>query len=98
MNVTKETFFSFLKENDFYEGWMEGYDLDNRIYDDEVPLDDFFDNQLAHLWLYLGIGCLAFGNVEVDSSLKERWDEWREKYLSVCIDLDDKWMRFVEGN
>ena len=39
MEITKETFFNFLKANDFYDAWMEGYKLDNEIDNDNVPLD-----------------------------------------------------------
>ena len=41
--TTKDVFFKFLKENNFYDAWIEGFNLDNEIYDDDVPLDEFLN-------------------------------------------------------
>ena len=40
--IDSEIFIQFLKDNDFYDAWMEGYNLDNEIYDDAIPLEEFF--------------------------------------------------------
>lgn len=43
MTITKETFIQFLKDNNFYDAWMEGYTIDNEIYNDNVPLNRFLE-------------------------------------------------------
>lgn len=77
--ITKEVFFQFLKDNNFYNEWVEGYNLDNEIYQDEVPLDYFFNiSSSKAAWLTHGIGELAFIPSEevikyFSSELIERW-------------------------
>ena len=46
----KETFIQFLKDNNFYEGWMEGYKIDNEVFEDVVPLKEFFRKVQDRLW------------------------------------------------
>lgn len=96
--IDKETFIQFLRDNNFYDAWMEGYDLDNELYDDEVPLDEFLSHCNTNVWLYYGISALAWelkedGNIPED--LLKRFKEWRSKHLADYIDLDQKWMDFV---
>ena len=78
---------------------MEAYDIDNHLYDDNVPLNDFFNNCPEHLWFYGGIMELAFApknecNIEKDSLLKKH-KLWREKYLDKMMELDEKWMNYI---
>lgn len=93
----KETFIQFLKDNNFYEGWMEGYKIDNEVFEDVVPLEKFFRKVQDRLWLYSGPQAMALlGNRPEDNGeLQKRYDEWREKWLGTYIDLDQKWMDLV---
>lgn len=98
--ITKEIFFKFLKDNNFYDEWIEAYNLDNEIYGDEVPLEKFFEKaEDKAMWFYYGIGELAYHPRETtDESLfdlRNRWIDWRKKNNSKCMELDEKWMDFV---
>lgn len=104
MEITKEVFFNFLKENNFYEGWLEGYHLDNAIWNDIIPLDTFFETTSPHIWLYNGPSSMAMyslvpGDYEnLSKEFKKHYDEWRDKYNSLYMELDEKWMSFVHNN
>lgn len=96
--LSNKIFFNFLKNNDFYDAWMEGYKLDNEIADDNVPLDNFFENCETITWLYNGPGILAWipqWPKGFNSELIRHHSEWRKKYLSRYMNLDEKWMDFV---
>lgn len=100
MEITKEIFLDFLKENNFYDAWMEGYKLDNEIADDNVPLDHFFENCQQITWLYHGPGILAWipqWPEGFNPDLIRRHSEWRKKYQGQYMDLDEKWMDFVNS-
>lgn len=98
--ITKETFFQFLKDNNFYNEWIEAYNLDNEIYEDEVPLEKFFEKvKDKDMWFYDGIGEIAYHPRETTCEplfdLRNRWIDWRDKNLLKCMELDKKWMDFV---
>lgn len=98
MEITKETFFNFLKANDFYDAWMEGYKLDNEIANDNVPLDEFFEICEPITYLYNGPGILAWipqWPEGFNPELIRRHSEWRKKYQGQYMGLDEKWMAFV---
>lgn len=100
MTITKETFIQSLKDNNFYDAWMEGYTIDNEIYNDNVPLDWFLEKCPKDTWLYYGISALA---TETEwpvgfEALKARHSLWRKAHLSDYIDLDEKWTDFVHKN
>lgn len=72
--ITKETFYQFLRNNDFFE---------------ECP---------QHLWLYSGISALAMSASWPSigyESLRARFDGWRKAHQSDYINLDEKWIGFV---
>lgn len=90
----KEIFIKFLKDNDFYEGWMEGYKLDNKIHNDDLPLDHFFENINSDLWLYSGPEALATLYFRPnDKELLKQYNDWRKKYSSLYSKLDEEWMK-----
>ena len=96
--ITKDVFFKFLKDNNFYDAWIEGFNLDNEIYDDDVPLDEFLNDCETRIWLYSGPGILSRipqWTEDFNPELIRRHTEWREKYMSQYMDLDEKWMAFV---
>lgn len=100
--ITKETFFSFLKDNKFCGPWMEAYKIDDEIHDDHVPLNKFFEDQEfdKEHWFYSGIMSLAFApedySVLYESSPAwKKHEEWREKHLNKMMELDEKWMNYV---
>ena len=43
----KKVFDNFLNENNVYEAWYERYRLDNLIYGNEVPIENFFRDAIA---------------------------------------------------
>lgn len=100
MEITKDVFFQFLKDNDFYEEWLEGYQIDCDLFEDNVPLDEFFERCEKITWLYHGPG-ICSELINQDYPFKERVErhtKWREKNLSKYMDLDEKWMDFVNEN
>ena len=101
--IDSEIFVQFLKDNNFYDAWIEGYNLDNEIYDDIVPLEEFFRTIHPLVWLYSGPAAMAMLSSNdiknnKSSSIAKRYSEWRDKYLSDYIRLDEKWMDFVWNN
>lgn len=99
MEVTKEMFIDFLKENNFYEAWFEGYNIDNEIWNDNVPFDKFINKGSAINWFYSGVTELAlvFNRPKEESDLQRRYDEWRKNNLNTFLSLDKKWMQFVSN-
>lgn len=69
----KETFIQFLKNNNFYEGWMEGYKLDNEIFEDVVPLEEFFKKVEDRLWLYSGPQAMALLGGGIDLKIMRNY-------------------------
>ena len=103
MKITKDIFFRFLKENNFYDAWIEGYNIDNEVYNHVVSLDEFFAEGYIspHLWLYSGPGALAmlsYLRTDASDDLKKRYHEWREKFLTQNSELDEKWIDDVRLN
>lgn len=77
---------------------LEGYKLDNDMYQDEVPLDTFFESCPKLTWLYHGISGLAMipnWPKEGFEDIKKRFYDWRSKNVSKYMKLDEKWMDFV---
>lgn len=100
MEITKEIFFDFLQKHNFYDGWIEGYNLDNELYADIIPLDEYFKNTPIIIWLYNGPSVMATHPVWADDAsqeLKDKWQAWRDKYMSLYMDTDELWMNFVNN-
>lgn len=95
--VTKEIFIQFLKDNDFYDAWMNAYDLDNELYQEIVSLDKFFENSSPTSWMYYGISAMSFSPNYKDENLNNIITDWRKKNLTKWISLDDKWNDFVNN-
>lgn len=96
--ITKETFYSFLRDNGFYDPWMEAYKIDNAIFEDDVPLDEFFQNKEINEagWFYNGIYALAWVPEPVPGLYKSliwrKHRDWRKKYHTRMTELDDMWI------
>lgn len=101
MQISKETFIQFLKDNNFYDAWIEGYNLDNEIYDDNIPLEEFFRTIDSLTWLYSGPAAMAMlmfrpeDKEDDKEGVVNRYFKWRDKHLSDYMRLDEKWMDFV---
>lgn len=104
MKIDKDIFIQFLKDNDFYDAWMEGYILDNEIYDDTVILEEFFRTIDPLTWLYSGPAAMAMllfrpeDKENDENGMVNRYFRWRDKHLSDYMRLDEKWMNFVRNN
>lgn len=104
MKIDSEVFIQFLKDNNFYDAWMEGYNLDNEIYDDHITLEDFFKGNSPYIWLYSGPSAMAMlmfrpeDKEKDENGIVNRYFKWRDRYLTNYIRLDKKWMDFVSEN
>ena len=93
----KEIFDKFLKDNNAYDAWYERYRLDNIMYDDEVPVDEFFNSIIIHgaeyvnSMLYTGVSatCLLNKNAEIFIEKNKKCDILSNETIA---DLDSKWM------
>lgn len=97
-NITRQDFFNFLKKHHFYKAWINGYDLDNEIYDHYVEYDTFFFMHPRN-WLYSGCGALAMINnrpSDMEKDLQKRFDDWRNKYSKRFMRLDEQWIQYVQ--
>lgn len=110
--MTRESFIEWLKEKDFYDAWIEGYNLDNDLYNDAVPLDKFFKDISDYNWFYTGISALAMnpdsgwdevlkeakkiGEHEKWKDIQNRWTRWRESNLSSLEELDKEWIKICK--
>lgn len=93
----KKVFDNFLKENNVYEAWYERYRLDNLIYGDEVPIENFFREAIAKG--ESGIHYLFYSGIQGTVMTTEKGDEFIKKNKkcdilsnSLMSDIDEKWM------
>lgn len=94
----KEFFLQFLNEENFFSQWLEGYELDCEIMDNEVELDEFFDLCETQTWVYNGCSTLALLDYRPNDSrvdVQRKYDAWREKNLDRWMELDDRWISIV---
>ena len=93
----KEIFDKFLKDNNAYDAWYERYRLDNLMYGDEVPVDEFFNTMIIHgeecvnSLFYNGVSatCLLNKNAEIFIEENKQCDILSNETIA---DLDSKWM------
>ncbi len=90
---TKEDFYNFLKENNFYDAWIEGFILDNEFWLLDITFDKFFEEYSPKNWILSGLGSVIdmnFSNEEFPESTK-----WRELYLNKWEEIDNKWRQYL---
>ena len=93
----KKIFDKFLKDNNAYDAWYERYRLDNLMYGDEVPVDEFFNTMIIHgeesvnSLFYNGVSatCLLNKNAEIFIEKNKKCDILSNETMA---DLDSKWM------
>lgn len=97
--ITKEQFINWLKEKNFYDQWMEAYQLDNELYNDNVALDDFLKKCNPISWFYNGITSVVLlcDRPDPSSELSARIKLWREANMSGFGDRDEEWMNYVRN-
>lgn len=93
----KEIFDKFLKDNNAYDAWYERYRLDNLMYDDDVPVNEFFNSTIIH-----GEECvnsMFYNGVSATCLISEDGEKFIEENKKCDIlsnrtiaDLDSKWM------
>ena len=93
----KKAFDNFLKENNVYEAWYERYRLDNLIYGDEVPIENFFRDAIEKK--ESGIHSLFYSGIQGTVMTTEKGDEFIKENKkcdilsnSLMSDIDEKWM------
>ena len=93
----KKAFDNFLKENNVYEAWYERYRLDNLIYGNEVPIENFFRDAIAKK--ESGIHSLFYSGIQGTVMTTEKGDEFIKENKkcdilsnSLMSDIDEKWM------
>lgn len=98
INYVKSKFDQFLKDNNAYDAWYERYRLDNLMYSDEVPIENFIrymleknDKGAINSIFYSGIEGTAMCTNEGDKFIEENK---KCDILSngVMVDLDEKWV------
>ena len=93
----KKAFDNFLKKNNVYEAWYERYRLDNLIYGDEVPIENFFRDAISKE--ESGIHSLFYSGIQGTIMTTEKGDEFIKENKkcdilsnSLMSDIDEKWM------
>lgn len=96
----KEVFDNFLKKNNAYDAWYERYRLDNLMYEDEVPIENFIqgiiENNSIGSMMYFGIEGTCLCTKDGDKFIEEN------KKCDILsngdfIDLDRKWINTWES-
>lgn len=90
----KQVFDKFLKDNNAFDAWYERYRLDNLIYNDEVPIETFFDKMSTHEkdTFYSGIEGTCMSAIGNSKEIIEKNKKCDILDSSRIIELDDKWM------
>lgn len=100
MNKEKfiQLFVQFLKDNNFYDGWIEGYNLDNKICGYPASLNEFYEYTDICDWLYSGpldIALPEYSLVKIPESFEEQCKQWRDKYSNIYYKLGLMWKVYV---
>ena len=98
----KEMFLKFLKDENFHDEWMEAYNLDNEMFENDKDLDHFFKYETIEQWVksvcesikFLGS---EFGVILDFGDCQTRIDNWCNRNLSRVQELDEKWWSVVKG-
>lgn len=96
--MDKQILINWLKEHDFYNQWIEAYNLDNEIYNDVVPLEDFLGRIRIGSWFHTGIESIVFSAIrpEVDKELLDKINDWRKENLFKFNHLDEEWIEYAQ--
>lgn len=93
-------FTDFLKENDFYDAWIEGFNIVNECNGEELTFEQYCKSGIGmNHWLFVGLSLLSQSNIgyfltkQNYPKLFNKITEWREKYLDKWAELDIKWMQ-----
>jgi len=93
----KDVFDKFLKDNNVYDAWYERYRLDNLIYEDDIPIEEFIEDRIkdgensVHGMFYIGIGDTVWHTQEIDDFI-EKNKQCDILTNSDMADMDAKWM------
>ena len=91
-------FFDWLKDHDFYDAWIEGYNINNEEL--SHPYDSYMQfasgNAMMN-WVFEGCRIMTraeYANIFVEKynpELYKKIEEWRSKYLEKWKQLDYEW-------
>lgn len=84
----------FLKENNAYDAWYERYRLDNLMYNDEVPIEDFISSMIKGG--ERGIHSMFYSGIQGTVMCTKKGDEFIEKNKK-CDILDNGVFSKLDG-
>lgn len=97
IQYVKKVFDQFLKDQNIYDAWYERYRLDNAMYEDEIPIENFLSNMIEkgergiHNIFYSGIQGTCMTSKEGDDFIAKN-KQCDILSNSDMIDADGKWM------